>query len=374
MARAPVLQTQDSYPEADRLEGFPHPRHTRQLFGHVEEEAAFANGFGAGRMHHAWLVTGPTGIGKATLAYRFAKYVLSDARDRMEQPGRLDVSPDSVGAKGVEALSHTGLFVIRRQWDIKTKRFPAQIRVDDVRRLRGFLSHRSGEGQWRVVIVDAADEMNIPAANALLKSLEEPPIDTVFLLLSSEPGRLLNTIRSRCRRLDLAPLSKIDLTKATRQAIAGAEDGTVAVNDADVDKLAGLSGGSVGRLLTLAAGGGAEMQDQIWSMFASLPKLDWGKGHILGDTLSPVAAAERFELFFNLLLDLLARLVRVRATDDGGQGELELARRLIKDGQLASWAALWETVARDKADAMALNLDRKTLILTTLARLETAAR
>ena len=116
MARAPALTTQDVYPEADRLEPFLHPRMTKKLIGHAPVEAELANGFATGRMHHAWLISGPEGIGKATLAYRFAKYVLSDAEARLGREGNLDVDPDSSGVKGVEALSHAGLLVIRRQW------------------------------------------------------------------------------------------------------------------------------------------------------------------------------------------------------------------------------------------------------------------
>jgi DNA polymerase III subunit delta' len=185
---------------------------------------------------------------------------------------------------------------------------------------------------------------------------------------------LLNTIRSRCRRLDMAALDDVELEQAARQALENSDDNDLVVGDQEIEKLTGLSGGSVRRLLTLAAGGGADMQDQVWGLVASLPKMDWVRGHSLGDKLAPVAAADKFELFFNLLLDLIARLVRVRATGEGAKGELYLAARVIKDGQLASWAALWETVAAEKAEAMTLNLDRKTLILTTLARLQTAAR
>ncbi len=375
MARAPALQEQETFPEADRLEGFPHPRLASHVYGHEQQETALAEAFSSSTMHHAWLLTGPQGIGKATLAYKFAKYALSPPQEREHHDGRLGLSSAGRDQHGVEALSHARLLVIRREWDIKTKRFSAQIRVDDVRRLKKFLSHRSDDGQWRVVIVDAADELNISAANALLKSLEEPPPETVFLLISSEPGRLLKTIHSRCRRLELRPLDDDALALASRQAIAHADgDADIKLSEQGISALTAVAGGSVRRLLALAAGGGAELKEHVWRLLSSLPKTDWARGHQLADTLSPTAASDRFELFFNLLLDQIARLVRAKATGLAADAEKELAARLIREGQLASWAALWETVAREKADVQALNLDRKTLILSTLARLEAAAQ
>jgi len=197
MARAPAVHEIEELPEADRLEGFPHPRATARLYGQEIAERTLADAFASGRMHHGWLLSGPEGIGKATLAYRFARFVLADAASRDMFGQSLDAPDDGASARQVRALSHPGLLVIRRAYDTKTKRFPATIPVDDVRRLKTFLGRTSETGAWRVVIVDRADELNISAANALLKSLEEPPPRTIFLLVSSAPGRLLTTIRSR---------------------------------------------------------------------------------------------------------------------------------------------------------------------------------
>ena len=158
-------------------------------------------------MHHAWLLAGREGIGKATFAYRLARHVLARPEERDPFGQSLEVAADSTAARQVAALSHPGLLVLRRPYDTRTKRFGASIPVDEVRRLKSFLGLTAGDGAWRVVIVDAADDLNINAANALLKSLEEPPKRAVFLLVSSEPSRLLPTIRSRSRRLDLAALA-----------------------------------------------------------------------------------------------------------------------------------------------------------------------
>ena len=206
MARAPTLKDTEAPPEADRLDGAAHPRETTTLFGHGAAEATLAQSFAGGRMHHGWLLSGREGIGKATLAYRFARYALATPAQRDPSNRSLDIPPASTAARQVLALSHPGLLVIRRPWDAKNKRHTTSIPVDEVRRIKPFLAHTAEPGAHRVVIVDSADELNANAANALLKSLEEPPPATTFLLVTSEPGRLLPTIRSRCRMLDLAPL------------------------------------------------------------------------------------------------------------------------------------------------------------------------
>jgi DNA polymerase-3 subunit delta' len=159
-------------------------------------------------MHHAWLLGGRKGIGKATLAYRFARAALAHPSERQSDRASLDIAEDTRASRQVRALSHPGLLVLRRPYDDKGKRFAASIPIDEVRRLRSFLSHSAGEDAWRVVIVDEANELNVNAANALLKSLEEPPARAVFLLVSSAPGQLLPTIRSRCRALSFQPLAK----------------------------------------------------------------------------------------------------------------------------------------------------------------------
>lgn len=372
MARRPVTGDIEELPEADRLEEYPHPRQTETLFGHAQAERTFAESLAAGRIHHAWLLAGPKGIGKGTLAYRFARAALANPGERDPRGESLAIDPSTIAARQVRALSHPGLLVIRRPYDVKTKRFSASITVDEVRRLRNFLSHRAAGDGWRIVIVDEANELNVNAANALLKSLEEPPTRTVFLLISSAPGELVPTIRSRCRMLALAPLGQEDLRAAVREAIAAT--GGEPPGDSDWPALEQLSAGSAGRLLGLLGAGGLDLQTQINRILGLLPKVDWRAVHTLSDELQPVAAETRFELFFELLLDRLARLIRVAATGEGTPEDRTLADRLVGGGRLASFAALWERVAREKADTLALNLDRKSLIIETVAALSTAAQ
>jgi DNA polymerase-3 subunit delta' len=373
MARAPAVQEVEALPEPDRLDEFPHPRATRQLFGHGAAEQELAQSFASGRMHHGWLLTGREGIGKATLAYHFARHVLARPEERDNKAIKLDVPESSTAYRQVLALSHPGLLLLRRPWDFKTKKLATVITVDEVRRLRGFLAHSAAAGAWRAVIVDSADELNVNSANALLKSLEEPPPQTVFLLISSEPGRLLPTIRSRVRRLDLKPLGKADLRNAVLQAI-GATDGAAPPESKAWPMLERLAEGSVRRLLMLAGAKGLELHERIMGQLSGLPRLDWALIHTLSDELAGAANETRFELFYELLLGTLSRTIRARVSGQGAPDELALAAKLMTDDAVPQWAALWERIINDKAEAMAINLDRKALILELFAALAKAAQ
>ena len=371
MARTPTKLDNEITPEADRLGDYPHPRHTHRLHGHGKVEADLAQAFSSGHMHHAWLLRGTEGIGKATLAYRLAKHVLAHPMERDRLGGSLDVAGDTTAARQVDALSHPGLLVIRRPWLHKDKRFAASIPIDEVRRLRNFLSHSAEVDSWRVVIVDSADELAGPAANALLKSLEEPPVRLVFLLISSEPGRLLPTIRSRCRTITLARLSDADLRRATSDALAAADADPI--DEAQWPKLGSLADGSVRRALSLGGSDGLKLYGRLEALLGTLPTVDWTIAHALSDELSGVAAELKYETFMDLLLDVLARAIRAAAIGTPDP-RLKFAANLIPAGRLATFADVWDTTVRERAEVQTYNLDRKTLVLETITRLAAAAR
>lgn len=251
MARARP-QESEALPEADRLEGFAHPRETSTLFGQDAGERVLAEAFAAGRMHHAWLLTGRRGIGKATLAYRLAKHALAKATERAGGTLSLAIAAAATTNRQVLAQSHPGLLVVRRPYDPRSRRFATSIPVDEVRRLRPFLGLTGAQDGFRVVIVDSADELNGNAANALLKALEEPPERTLFLLIASEPSRILPTIRSRCQRLDLKPLEE----SAIASTLAKFLPETSAEERASLSR---LSEGSLGLALRLGGGEGLEL-------------------------------------------------------------------------------------------------------------------
>jgi DNA polymerase-3 subunit delta' len=213
----------DKAPEPDLEPGCAHPRDTFQFFGHEHGEHALAEGLRGARMHHAWLITGPKGVGKATLAYRFARVALG-AKNIGPRP--FDVDADDPIARKISAQAHPDLKVVRRGLNDKGK-LRTEITVDEARKLGGFLALRPAEDGWRVVIIDALEEMNRNAANAILKLLEEPPPRTVMLLLCNAPGAILATIRSRCRRLDLRALSDEHVGAAVSAAGLPAPDGAI---------------------------------------------------------------------------------------------------------------------------------------------------
>jgi len=377
MARAPAQHEDETLPEADRLDGFPHPRETRKLLGHGETERELAQAFASGRMHHAWLVAGPEGIGKATLAYGLARHVLAPRAERDASGSTLKIAPNSATARQIRALAHPGLLVLRRPYDMRSKRHAASIPVDEVRRLKAFLGLTAGgltagDDSWRVVIVDAADELNVNAANALLKSLEEPPSRALFLLIASEPARLLPTVRSRCRRLQLAPLTGTALRQASEAALAAA--GMDMPGPDRWPLLERLAAGSVRRALLLAGSGGLELYERIEAILAALPRIEWPAAHALADQLSQPANEQRFEAFYDLLLEMLWRLVHARAAASAAAPVAALAQRLIPTTRLPAWAALWEDIGRERAEAALLNLDKRALVLATFAKLERLAQ
>jgi len=349
--------------EPDRLDGFPAPREVECLFGHEAAEREFADVLQSGRIHHAWLIVGPEGIGKATLAYRLARSVLAENES---------VDQHHPVFRKVASLSHPNLLRITRSWVEKSKRYSQWILIDEVRRLRAFLSHSAGEEGWRMVIVDRADELNQNAANALLKALEEPPPRTLFFLISSAEGRLPVTIRSRTRVLRLAPLGEDDLERAVQAALLR---GAYEPDAKTLGKALRLSEGSVRRALELVSGGGIELYDEIAASLAALPNIDGPRLHRQVERLAGVAGTERLDLYLSLLLGLIERLIRASATGEvATPEEQELAKKLLSPANLAAWAGAWEAISEAKAEAAALNLDRSLLLLDTWIKLQAVAR
>ncbi|HVI32864.1 DNA polymerase III subunit delta' [Phenylobacterium sp.] len=325
-----------------------HPREVFELEGQEAAEESFEAARARGRLHHAWLLTGPEGVGKATFAYRAARRLLGAPAD--PRHGILGSDPDHPVSRQVMARSHPDILVLEREGpDGKPRKV---IPVDDVRRLAEFFSKSPASAPHRVAIVDAADDLNVNAANALLKTLEEPPPRGVLLMVSHSPGRLLPTIRSRCRRLAFHPLSLEDAAAFVRARLD--------VTEEEALRLSRMAGGAPGKALALAAGQALAMDDAARALLADLPQLDEAMALSLADRFRGGEGQAQF----NLLLDRLADRVHAMSLDRARQGV----------GPLDHWAQAWETLQRLPREVEALNLDRTDALFTALRELRQAAQ
>jgi DNA polymerase-3 subunit delta' len=343
-------------PEPDRAEGAPHPRETQDFVGHAAAERAFLDAYRAGRMPHAWILGGPEGVGKATLAWRLARFLLAnpDAQNaRVQRAQSLEVDPASPAARQIAALSSPDIALLRRQWNDKVKKLYTEIRVDEVRAATRIFRHAAGGSGWRIAIVDSADELNRNAANALLKLIEEPPARSLFLLIAHRPGRLLPTIRSRCRLLMLGrlsdgevldALSKLRLDYPTRQ----------------IESAAGRAGGSVKEALRLLEDGSSHFDEKVRSLLAGLPHLDWQQIHTIADAVAGRENEGAYESLMANVFSFLDRCVR----EGAARGP----------ARLQPHADAWEKILDAARETEVLNLDKRPLILSIFADLAEAVR
>jgi DNA polymerase III subunit delta' len=348
MARRP----EKADPDEDDSGGLPRPRETTVLFGHEAAERAFLAVYRSGRVPHAWLIGGEPGIGKATFAYRIARFVLAHP-DPSQVPAAasLALDPDHRTVRRIAVRAHSDLLALERTAG-DTGKLRTVITVDQVRRLSTFFGSTAGEGGWRVCIVDSADELKYPeGSNALLKMLEEPPPRSLFLLVSHAPGRLLPTIRSRCRRLALRPLGQGDVVRAAAVAL-GAE-----ADEAALMRAAAAARGSVARAIALAGGPMLALREKVAELLRALPATDPRALHALGDQLDRDRSL--LEVFVGAIRDWLsARL-------DAEIGNLP---------RLARIAELWERLNRSAREVETYNLERKPLVFSVFNLLADASR
>jgi DNA polymerase-3 subunit delta' len=345
----------------------PPPRANPEFSGHPAAEAALLGAYRSGRLPHAWLITGPRGVGKATLAFRFARFLFAQGAAGgalfAAPPASLFIAADDPAFRRVASGGHPDLLVVERGFDPRRRRLRSEIVVADTRAIAGFLRLTPAEGGWRVVVLDGADAMNRNASNALLKILEEPPERAVLLLVSDNPGRLLPTIRSRCRRLALRPLPEALIEEALRRYRPD-------LPAADAGALARLAEGSIGRALALASSGGLELYRNLSSLLERLPEIDDEALHGFADGVLRGEGEDRFALLGELLPGWLAHMVTRAAAGTAGEGTMRLAQRRSLD----QWVEVWENLTHLFAEADSINLDRKQVVLNAFFALEAAAR
>src|SRR4030088_1706101 len=333
-----------------------HPRETPDLLGHREAETALLNAYRSCRIPHAWLIGGAQGIGKATLAYRMARFVLpprNPLAPSVQHAETLAVDPTHHVARQITAGAHGGLLVLERSLNDKGV-LRTVITVDETRETISFFGSTAAVDGWRVCIVDTVDELNPNAANALLKILEEPPQRSLFLLVSHSPARALPTILSRCRKLPLRPLAVGDVVRAA----AAATD--MSADDPALAEAAGAAEGSVGRALNLLGGDALKLQQRTAAMLATLPRVDPRELHALGDALG---TSDRVALA--AFIDGIDRWISEKLRVDDANANLP---------RLARLAEVWEKIIRAARDTESYNLERKPLVFSVFSMLADATR
>ncbi|MDP4822537.1 MAG: DNA polymerase III subunit delta' [Aestuariivirgaceae bacterium] len=330
-----------------------HPRKRLSLIGHEDAEAKLRAAYASQRMHHAWMITGPRGIGKATLAYRFARFILRYPNPEQLPPGNsLAVPGEDLVARWVASSGHPDMITVERAYEAKKLRIETS--VTEARRAESFFERTAAEGGYRICAIDSADDLSIGAANALLKTIEEPPSKSLFLIVTHSPGKVLRTLRSRCIRLDLSPLTPSQVAQVVREV--GDED---APRGAELDELAVLAGGSPGRALELSGSIGAKAFQSFLTLAAKLPRLDSIKRFDIAEQLTGRAQDSDFTLFCELL----------------GQWVADTARRSAMENRVSAgaWAEAHVQIAHSIRVANALNLDRRQVILEAFSAIESAA-
>jgi DNA polymerase III subunit delta' len=330
----------------------PDPRANPILLGHETAEATLLDAMRAGRLHHAWLITGPDGVGKATLAFRFARFLLSGRA----AGDSLSVDPSHPTFRRVAAASHADLSVTERAYDPQRRRMRTQIAVDDVRRINTFMALTPAEGGWRVAIVDGAEDLNQASANALLKILEEPPQRAVLLLTCAAPGRLPSTIRSRCRRLRLSPLPDEPMDRLLADYLPD-------LGPAERARLVTLAEGCPGRALLLAEEEGLKIAALVDQVFAGLPNLPPVQALDVADALG------RSETGFSTFMDLL-RADLAAAVRDAARGRTDPAQmRFLDVRPLDAWGEVWHGLTRLQDETERFALDKRQALIEGLGLL-----
>ncbi|MCF6274637.1 MAG: DNA polymerase III subunit delta' [Robiginitomaculum sp.] len=337
----------DMLPEADKADGCPRPRDVYSLVGHAQEEAKFASMFANNTLHHAWLLNGPTGIGKATLAYRMIRRVLGGIP---ETDGALDIPQSDPVAQRVQSLGHGDFLLIRRPYDQKTKKIRAEIPITEARKISDFFSRKASEGGWRVCLIDSIDEMNRNATNAVLKTLEEPPEKALLILLSGAPGRLLPTIRSRCLSLPLRPVNDTELrTWLAQRTNASAGDVETAVH---------LANGAPGKAFSYVQNAN-EVLKPLERFLRGFPRQNPQLLHSISDTLALAKNKISHDLFWDGLESTLHAQAIYAAT-----GEWSGAFEPIALGRSPDqWADIRKQLDNMRLAGAGLNMNKKNVLL-----------
>jgi len=347
----------EEFPEADRAPGCFHPRNTYDLIGHSDAEARFLKAQASGRLHHAWLITGAPGVGKATLAYRMARHILGG---QSLLKTSMDIPESDPVAQRLASLGHGNFMLLRRPYDFKLKKIRTEIPVDDVRAMGKFFQGTAAEDKsWRVCLIDTADDLNRNSENAILKILEEPPAKALIILLSSSPGRLLPTIRSRCMHLPLRAVPEAEIGPWLRDRVNAP--------DQIIEAAVKLSRGGPGKAIALAQNADSVLKP-LTGFLSSLDRTSSKMDHILANAMSAQNAGAARTLFWEALQDVLQAQSVYSVTGEWHGAFKPLP--VTKPPEV--WQKLWDKVGEMQRVEAAINMDKKTVMSDTLAAIRAA--
>ena len=327
------------------------------LLGQGEAEQKFLSSFFSKRIPHAWLLTGPKGIGKATFAHRIARFVLTNTFVLHEEDGlfssNLDLDKKATNlnhdindpiCRRIISGGHPDFLHITRTLDEKSGKIKQQITVDEIRKINSFLSLTPSEGGWRIIVIDSIDDFNTNSSNAILKVLEEPPLNTLILLICHNSMSVLETIKSRCRLIKLKLLDEDVLVSLLKEYQIN-----LSMDESRV--LSGLSDGSIGKALHLAEGATLEVFNQIKAILNTFPKIDMLKVHELGNTIVRDKTGDLFTHVMHFLANWVANNVKKSAISD------------LEDTY--PWLDTWDKMGDSLDKLTSLNLDQKQVLLNT---------
>ena len=338
------------------------PRKNSYLLGFEKEEQFLLEAWKNNTLHNSLLFSGIEGIGKATLAYKFARFVLYADYNQKDSYTTLNIPEDSGVFNLVANNSHPDLKIIERDYtdtdkkkvlkaikdgeqlsddELKDLKKSAFIRIDDVRMVNEFLSKRSGNDGWRVVIIDSIDDVNTASANAILKILEEPPHKTLMLLISHNPNRLLPTIKSRCAKLNLRPLDEKDVASLLRRY-------RPELNEKQVKELAELSSGSIGKAIMYA-------DNDALNVYQKLSKIVYAKDKfVLSDVLDFCNTYSADDESYALAQELILKFI---------------AENIHHTGNLEEFAKSWDETIKIFSETAGLNLDKRQALMNIIVNL-----
>jgi len=338
---------------------YVHPKDNFYLLGHEKAENRFLDAFKKGSLHHAWLISGPMGIGKATFAYKVARFLLDADETKLDTYQSLNVSPQSLTSIQISNGSHPNFKLIERDFidddkkkiikaikdgeplgddDLETLKKSTVIKVDEVREINSFLSKKALDGSWRVVLIDCVDDLNTASANAILKILEEPPAKSILLLVCHNPNKLLPTIRSRCAQLVLEPLSEENVATLLRRYIPD-------LSEKEVKNLAKISQGSIAKAMNYALNNGLKIYEDLQAVLCA------GSSFDLTKALSVASNAAADENVWQLTIELLLKFV------------FDLVKSAEKDELFSSF---YHEIIKINNDVLSLNMDKKQAMINIL--------